>query len=167
MPTPEHRTSARHATPHDHDAIVALSARLESDTLPCSLWGLTGLRFEEWLADPGRVILAAEVDGTVTAIASYQRGGPYQEHMAEVSVAVHPDHRRAGVAAHLLSALEDSARKVGVELLKALVQVENEPSRRLFERCGFEHRATLYGEFRSERFGEIDDCVYYKRLSSA
>jgi ribosomal protein S18 acetylase RimI-like enzyme len=75
-----------------------------------------------------------------------------------------PHHRRKGVARQLISSLEERARKREVELLKELVQTENLGSRRLVESLGYEHRATLYGEFKSARFGEIDDGVYYKRL---
>lgn len=165
MQKPPDSPTIRSALPGDQHAILALSAALLSDELPCSLWGLTPNDLGEWFSDPSRRVLAAEVAGSLAGVACYVRGGPFQEHMAEVSVAVHPDHRRAGTAAALLTALEQNARQAGGSLLKALVQVENAPSRRLFERCGFEHRATLYGEFRSERFGDIDDCVYYKRLS--
>jgi L-amino acid N-acyltransferase YncA len=62
--------------------------------------------------------------------------------------------------------LEELAGKRGVEIIKGLVQAQNVASRRLIESLGYEHRATLYAEFKSEKFGEIDDCVYYKRLVS-
>jgi RimJ/RimL family protein N-acetyltransferase len=52
---------------------------------------------------------------------------------------------------------------VGIEIIKALIWVENSPSRKLFESLGYEHKATLMAEFKSD-FGEIDDAVYYKRV---
>lgn len=148
----------------DQGAVLQLSSDLVSDDLPCSFWGLTANGFRTWLSDSSRLVLVSGADDEATGIACYVRGGPYQEHLAEVSIAVSPASRRSGTAPALLTALEDAGRKAGVRLFKALIQVENTPSRRFFERCGYEHRATLYSEFMSEQFGEIDDCVYYRRL---
>ena len=135
-----------------------------TDETPCSFWGLTQTRLNEWLSDPARHLLVSEADTALAGTGSYVRGGPFQEHLAEISVAVAPNARRAGTARALIAALETDAANSGIHVLKALIWVRNTPSRKLFERCGYHHRATLYAEFMSEQFGEIDDCVYYKRL---
>jgi ribosomal protein S18 acetylase RimI-like enzyme len=78
---------------------------------------------------------------------------------------VHPQHRRHGIGRALLAELETQARQLGLARLKVLVDTRNTASQTLFTACGFVYRATLYGAFRSEEFGEIDDCVFYKVLS--
>ena len=95
----------------------------------------------------------------VAATASLQ-----QDHLGEISVAVHPDHRKSGHASKLVSAIEAQAITIGVDVIKAMIWVENHPSRSLFNTLGYEHKATLMAEFKSDKIGEIDDAVYYKRL---
>lgn len=151
----------------DLNGMMALSVALSTDSTPCSFWGLTPERVGQWLSDPDRALVLAKRGHDVQGIASYVRGGAYQQHLAEVSVAVAPVARRSGMAGALLSHLEDTAAAADIRLLKALIWVQNTPSRRFFEAHAYEHRATLYAEFMSEQFGEIDDCVYYKRLGPA
>ncbi len=160
MPVPTIRPAAA-ADGHD---MLSLSQALMADDIPCSFWGLTPDRLRGWQADPARHIVIAQ-DQTLEGIACYVRGADYQQHLAEVSVAVAPWARRRGIARALLQHLETHAADAGILMLKALIWVQNQPSRTFFAGCGYAHRATLYAEFMSEQFGEIDDCVYYKRLS--
>ena len=106
----------------------------------------------------------ALVDKSVVGIGSVTRGQLYQQHLAELSIAVDSQYRKNGIARIIVSQLEVIAKEDGVELLKAHISTNNLPSRRLFESLNYEHRATLFCEFKSPEFGEIDDCVYYKRL---
>jgi RimJ/RimL family protein N-acetyltransferase len=119
----------------------------------------------DWLEDRNRIDLVTLLDGVVTGIASLQQGERHQHHLGEISVAIHPDHRRSGSAGVLIGEIESRASDVGVNIIKAMIWVENHPSRKLFESLGYEHKATLMAEFKSETFGEIDDAVYYKRLT--
>ena len=148
----------------DRSGVLSLSRALESDETPCSFWGLTTERLEEWADQVERHLLVARQGDEITGVACFVRGGRFQYHLAEVSVAVRPSARRSGVASELLRALEELGCKSGILLFKALIWVHNSSSRSFCERNGYEHRATLYAEFMSEQFGEIDDCVYYKRL---
>lgn len=148
--------------------MLALSHALETtDDVPCSFWAISDERFDDWLGDPLRQLFVVDGPDGLCGIGAYLRGGEFQDHLAELSIAVAPEARRHGVARAVLQSLEQSGRSAGIVLFKALVWVQNEPSRRFFERCGYTHRATLFSEFYSERFGEIDDCVYYKRLDGA
>ncbi|GIV96017.1 MAG: hypothetical protein KatS3mg057_0674 [Herpetosiphonaceae bacterium] len=147
------------------DKVVALSRRLERDPTPCSYWGLDQNHILQLLSNPQKHSLIAVTSEQVVGIATLTRGRQFQQHLAEVSVAVCPEHRKLGIARHLLQRLEAHTSVWGVELLKALIWVDNQPSRQLFASMGFEHRATLYAEFKSPEFGEMDDCVYYKRLA--
>ena len=144
--------------------VLALSKRLGEDALPCSFWALDEQGLSRLMQTENKESIVALINGQVVGIGVLSQGELYQRHLAELSVAICPHHRRKGVARQIISSLEELARKREVELLKGLVQTENLGSRRLVESLGYEHRATLYGEFKSARFGEIDDCVYYKRL---
>ena len=144
--------------------LLALSESLKSDPSPCSYWSLDTERVAAWLSDQTRTDLVLLSRGTVAAVASLKQGGRHQHHLGEVSVAVHPEHRRSGHAAALIAEIENRARTTPIEILKAMIWVENQGSRKLFASLGYEHRATLMAEFKSDQIGEIDDAVYYKRL---
>lgn len=157
-------TALRPPAQADEAALLAFSGALEGDETPCSFWGLTPARIEQWLADDSRSALLCEENARLLGVGACVQGGDFQRHLGEVSVAVAPEARRRGVASALLDALEADATTRGIHLLKALIWVRNAESRAFFASRGYEHRATLISEFRSDRFGEIDDCVYYKRL---
>lgn len=146
------------------NALVDLSRRLEGDSVPCSYWGLNSISAGQLLQHPNKRSFVALFDETLAGIGTLTRGEFHQSHLAELSVAVDPQYRQNGVARTLVQQLEKTAREQKIELLKAMVSTNNLSSRRLFESLGYEHRATLYAEFKSAEFGEIDDCVYYKRL---
>jgi ribosomal protein S18 acetylase RimI-like enzyme len=60
-------------------------------------------------------------------------------------LAVDPDFRRRGVASTLVAEAERVLRKHGVRIFCALIEAENEASRRLFKKCGYlEHRDIIY-----------------------
>lgn len=52
-------------------------------------------------------------------------------------LAVHPDHRRAGLAKAIIAACMNSLRERDLLVIGALIEQENEASRLLFESCGF------------------------------
>jgi L-amino acid N-acyltransferase YncA len=145
------------------NALIGLSRRLEGDSIPCSYWGLDSTLAGELLQNPNKRSFVALLDGALAGIGTLTRGEQFQYHLAELSVAVDLEHRKNGIARTLVQQLEETARGQKIELLKAMVSTNNLSSRRLFESLGYEHRATLYAEFKSAEFGEIDDCVYYKR----
>ncbi len=150
----------------DHIAgVVQLSRKLESDPAPCSYWAMNPQAASQLLDNPNKKSFVALSGDAVVRIGTLARGEGYQQHLAEISIAVDPELRQHGVARMIVSRLEEAAREQNLELLKALISTTNLPSRRLFESLHYEHRATLYCEFKSPEFGEIDDCVYYKRLA--
>ena len=64
---------------------------------------------EGWIADPDALVLVAETSGDVAGVASMTAGG-------EVTLNyVAPEARFRGVSAALLAALEDEARRRGLE----------------------------------------------------
>jgi len=146
------------------DEVIQLSRRLEKDPIPCSYWGLSSISVAQLLQNPYKFSVVALIEKSVIGIGSLTRGQLYQHHLAELSIAVDPKYRKNGVARTVISHLEIMAKENEIELLKALISTNNLTSRRLFTSLKYEHRATLYCEFKSPEFGEIDDCVYYKRL---
>jgi L-amino acid N-acyltransferase YncA len=146
------------------DAVIQLSQRLEKDSMPCSYWGLNSISATQLLQNPDKLSIVALFDTSVVGIGSITRGQLYQRHLAELSIAVDLPYRKNGIARTMISQLEIMAKENEIELLKALIPIKNLPSRQLFESLNYEHRATLYCEFKSPEFGELDDCVYYKRL---
>ena len=149
---------------HDNSKVATLSKQLADDGVPCSFWGLSQDDVQTLLEAPNKITLVAVSSSEVVGIGTVTRVEFYQSHLAELSVAVCPKHRRLGIARSIVQGLEEVSISKEIELLKALIWTENIPSRRLFEQLGYEHRSILYAEFKSAEFGEIDDCVYYKRI---
>ena len=116
------------------------------------------------LQNLNKLSFVALLHKSVIGIGTLTRGELYQHHLAEISIAVDSQQRRNGIARTIVRQLEKTAQEQKIELLKALISTNNIPSRQLFESLHYEHRATLYSEFKSQEFGEIDDCVYYKRF---
>ncbi|MEO8705056.1 MAG: ribosomal protein S18-alanine N-acetyltransferase [Kofleriaceae bacterium] len=54
-----------------------------------------------------------------------------------LSVAIHPDHRRAGLGARLLAHVLDAARATGCSVATLEVRRGNRPAIALYERAGF------------------------------
>ena len=54
-----------------------------------------------------------------------------------MNVAVHPDHRRRGVAEALVTALSDALKARGSVSLTLEVRASNEPAKALYEKLGF------------------------------
>lgn len=52
-------------------------------------------------------------------------------------LAVRPDFQGRGIAARLVTACTEAGRQRGVSLARALIRVDNIPSRRTFARCGY------------------------------
>ena len=91
-----------------------------------ALGGAPGSRIEELaelhgvaLAEPGRVVLVAELDGRIVAMAQLARSrAANAPHRAEVQrVAVAASVRGSGVGRRLMAAVESAARERGLTLL--------------------------------------------------
>jgi L-amino acid N-acyltransferase YncA len=143
----------------DIDEVIQLSRRLETDSMPCSDWGLNSISAAQLLQNPCKKSVVALMNNSVVGIGTVTRGQPFQQHLAELSIAVDLQFRKNGVARNIVSQLEVMAKEDGIELLKAHISTDNLASRRLFESLDYEHRATLFSEFKSQEFGEIDECV--------
>lgn len=76
------------------------------------------------------------------------------------AVAVHPDHRRQGLAFQLLQALLLLGREAGAERVTLEVSSRNAAARALYARLGFQEVAIRHGYYRN---GD-DALIQYKRL---
>jgi phosphinothricin acetyltransferase len=88
--------------------------------------------------------LVCEIDGT---IAGYAYGTRYRERKAyqwgtEVSVYMHDDHHRKGIAKALYTALIEILKKQGFRNAYAVINLPNDRSVSFHESCGFKYFAT-------------------------
>ena len=73
-----------------------------------------------------------------------------------LAIATHPDHRRAGIAGHLLARALADAREVGCTLATLEVRRGNVPAIALYERAGF---ATVHVRTRYYQDNDEDALV--------
>ena len=87
------------------------------------------------LTNPLSCWLVAEEDG---AVAGYIGSQTVMDESDMMNVAVHPDHRRKGVAEALVAELVEALKQRGSRCLTLEVRVSNEPAKALYEKLGFE-----------------------------
>ena len=94
-----------------------------------------------------RPLWVTERDGEIAAWLSFSSfyGRPAYERTAELSVYVHPAHRRLGLGSALLEEAMVHAPAIGVDRLLGFIFGHNLPSLALFERFGFQRWALLPG----------------------
>lgn len=137
----------------DQDALVALEriawtaqsgfpSVIQASSLPGASF------FSE--SNPPHIHLVAELDGAVVGYIRLKPPTPLPEnaHVVHVSgIAVHPEARRRGVAAALLTAAEPFARSCGAVKISLRVLGTNAPAIALYERLGYEREGVLRDEF--------------------
>jgi ribosomal protein S18 acetylase RimI-like enzyme len=117
---------------------------------------LTAARFEEYVADPGRVVLVAEEEGPeaslIVGYAMLVHGEPYDEQVAAVvrlrpttelsKIYVPPSAHGSGIARALLDAAVDQARAAGAVGMWLGTNQANVRAHRFYEKSGFERVGT-------------------------
>ena len=68
-----------------------------------------------------------------------------------MNVAVHPDHRRRGIAEALVIALVDALQASGSHCLTLEVRASNEPAKALYEKLGFAQVGRRLNYYRNPR----------------
>lgn len=96
--------------------------------------------FEEHRPD-FRPIWVLEVEGAIAAwvsLTSFYAGRPAYNATAEISIYISPRHQRCGYGSKLVQYTIDRCPDLGVTTLLSMYFDHNQPSRRLFEKFGFE-----------------------------
>jgi phosphinothricin acetyltransferase len=57
--------------------------------------------------------------------------------VAEISIYIHDDYQHQGVGTMLLEAAHAESERNGIWTLEALIFADNEPSLKLFRKCGY------------------------------
>ena len=97
--------------------------------------------YEDWDRDhhPHTRLVAETTDGTIvgwTAIAPSFARSVYNG-VAEISIYIHDAYQHQGVGTLLLDATAKESEKNGIWTLEALIFADNEPSLKLFRKCGY------------------------------
>jgi [ribosomal protein S18]-alanine N-acetyltransferase len=79
-------------------------------------------------------LYVAKIDGKVVGYVDYWRVGP-EVHL--ITIAVHPDFRKHGIASRFLEFMLEDARKNGVESVSLDVRPSNAPGLKLYNKYGF------------------------------
>lgn len=125
------------------------------DTL-CGLWREAGLPFKPNGRDR-RDRLTREIEGDCSIfLAAWDEGalvgavlGTHDGRKGWINrLAVRPSHRRRGIAAALVAAVEGRLEALGIEIVTCLIEDWNETSMRVFERLGYQRH---------------DDILYYSK----
>jgi ribosomal protein S18 acetylase RimI-like enzyme len=126
----------RTATPHDIDDVLALWRA--ADVHPATGSHRRGL--ERLLANDGEALLVAELAapgsalaGSLIAVWDGWRGSFYR-------LAVHPEHRREGLAGELVRAGERRLAAHGAERLTAIVADEDPGAHEFWAAAGYERQ---------------------------
>jgi RimJ/RimL family protein N-acetyltransferase len=139
----------------NNDPVVRAQS-ISTEPIP---WDSHQAWFERSLESPRRRLLIASQDGVQVGV---WRLDLDLEGRAEVSLAVHPEHRGRGLGSALIAAgsLAALSEEGGPRTLVAHVRPGNAASRRAFERCA-------YLEVGRERIGEVELLRYERRRSEA
>lgn len=152
----------RVARPDEAVALAALAAdtfplACPPDALPESIAAfidenLSPVRFEEYLADPTRVLFVADVAGRAVGYTMLVVAEPTDPDVAAVvtvrptaelsKVYVRPEAHGGGIAAALVSATVDAARARGARSVWLGVNQQNARAQRFYAKAGFERVGT-------------------------
>ncbi|MFZ5917140.1 MAG: HAD-IA family hydrolase [Chloroflexota bacterium] len=155
--------------PQDYRGLLAVSQTVEEE----DWWGAalmltqpeTTADVAALCDDPENLVQIASIDGQVAGVGLLLQPEPaVLHHTAEISIAVHPAHRRRGVARQIIENLLADGAEQGVELVRAWVAAENGASRALMQRLGFHEMARLADELQRADGQRFDVIVYTRNL---
>lgn len=118
--------------------------------------------------DPENLLLVARVGGQVAGMGLLlQPTPPVLHHTAELSVAVHPAHRRRGVARKLIQTLLSDGARRGVTLVRAWVAAANGAALALMADLGFREMARLKDELQRPDGQRFDVIIHNEEVTHA
>ncbi|MGV0836340.1 N-acetyltransferase family protein [Mycolicibacterium thermoresistibile] len=114
--------------------------------------------------EPGRRWVARDATGgRIAGFASVRPLSGWSDHVGNLNLIVHPDHRRAGVGAQLARrALAESLRG-GLHKLQVELAADHDSAIEMFNELGFTGEALLRDHIR-DRNGEYHDCIVLAHL---
>lgn len=122
----------RPARPEDYESILELWRKCNLTISADGRDSQAAFRRQlEWYAD--MYLVATDADRIVGVIL-----GTHDLRKGWINrLAVLPEYRRSGIAARLVLACDRAIRRLGIEIVAALVEPYNHPSLRLFEKLGY------------------------------
>lgn len=138
-----HAATIRPARPDDYEPLLSLWLACDLPVRPRGRESPEA--FARQLASPVCRLFVAEADGRLVGavLASHDARKGWVNRLA-----VHPAWRKRGLGAALIRACEAFFAESGVAIYAALIEADNTPSRRLFEKLGYEW---------------YDDVLYYRK----
>jgi len=158
------------AIPQDYAGMLAISRTVASD----DWWGPVQMLAQPETTtdiavlcdDPENLLLVARAGGQVAGMGLLMQPTPASlHHTAELSIAVHPDYRRRGVARRLIGVLLQTGARRGIELIRAWVASANGAARALIEGLGFQEMARMKDELQRPDGRRFDVIVYNKEVT--
>ena len=130
----------RQVTIDDYDAIYELWASTEQSRRSLNPVDDSREGIDRYLKrNPNTCFAAVKDDKIIGVILTGHDGRRAIIH----HMCVHPDYRRLGIAAHLVSLAEDALKKEGIQKLFCLVFKDNEAANAFWEQQGYSLRINL------------------------
>ncbi len=132
--------SIKQVTIEDYDAIYELWNSTEQSRRALNPVDDSREGIERYLKRNPNTCFAAVVDGRIIGVILTGHDGrrAIVHHMC-----VHPDHRRKGIAAKLVSVAEEALKKEGIQKIFGLVFKDNDPANAFWEEQGYSLRTNL------------------------
>ena len=132
--------TVKQVTIDDYDAIFELWNSTEQSRRALNPVDDSREGIERYLKRNPETCFAAVINGRIIGVILTGHDGRRGiiHHMC-----VHPDFRRMGIAAHLVSLAEKALKKEGIQTIFGLVFSDNEPANRFWEKQGYSLRTNL------------------------
>ena len=132
--------TVKQVTIDDYDAIFELWNSSEQSRRALNPVDDSREGIERYLKRNPETCFAAVINGRIIGVILTGHDGRQGiiHHMC-----VHPDFRRMGIAAHLVSLAEKALKKEGIQKIFGLVFSDNEPANRFWEKQGYSLRTNL------------------------
>lgn len=130
----------KQVTIEDYDAIYELWNSIEQSRRALNPVDDSREGIERYLKRNPNTCFAAVADGRIIGVILTGHDGrrAIVHHMC-----VHPDHRRKGIAAKLVSVAEEALKKEGIQKIFGLVFKDNDPANAFWEEQGYSLRTNL------------------------
>ena len=133
---------------------VAQVAELEKICFGTEAWSERSVASE--LTNSLSLWLVAEEEGNVWGYVGSQT---VMDETDMMNIAVHPEHRKQGIAAALVNNLVDALRTRGSHSLMLEVRASNDPARKLYDKLGFQQVGLRKNYYRNPK---EDACILRK-----